>query len=66
LVTGFALSFVIGYAIHEFYGLFFEFGWGWGITAAANRDCSAERFGALYPAWAGVKTSTLSSALAYE
>lgn len=30
LVAGFVLSFAIGYAIRQFYGLYFEFGWGWG------------------------------------
>ncbi len=64
LFVGFVLSFVIGYAIHQIYGLFFEFGWGWGLTAAGIGILGGA-FGALYPA---VRASNLDavSALAYE
>ena len=64
LVTGFVLSFIIGYAIHQFYGLYFEFGWGWGLTAAAIGILGGI-FGALYPA---LRASNLDavSALAYD
>lgn len=64
LVTGFVLSFVIGYAIHQVYGLFFEFGWGWGITAAVIGILGGA-FGALYPAWRASNLDAVS-ALAYE
>jgi putative ABC transport system permease protein len=64
LVVGFLLSFVIGYVIHQFYGLYFEFSWNWGLTAAAIGILGGA-FGALYPA---VRASNLDavSALAYE
>jgi putative ABC transport system permease protein len=64
LVAGFVLSFAIGYAIHQVYGLFFEFSWNWGLTAAAIGILGGA-FGALYPA---VRASNLDavSALAYE
>src|SRR5882672_2023352 len=64
LLAGFALSFAIGYGIHEFYGLYFEFGWGWALTAAAIGILGGA-FGALYPA---LRASNLDavSALAYE
>ena len=64
LVVGFSCSFAIGYAIHQVYGLFFEFSWSWGLTAAAIGILGGA-FGALYPA---VRASNLDavSALAYE
>ena len=64
LVAGFVLSFAIGHGIHQFYGLYFEFGWGWGLTAAAIGILGGA-FGALYPA---LRASNLDavSALAYE
>jgi putative ABC transport system permease protein len=64
LVAGFALSFAAGYLIHQFYGLFFEFSWGWALTAAAIGILGGA-FGALYPA---LRASNLDavSALAYE
>ena len=64
LVAGFVLSFAIGYAIHQFYGLYFEFGWGWGLTAAAIGILGGA-FGALYPAWRAANLDAVS-ALAYE
>jgi putative ABC transport system permease protein len=64
LVAGFVFSFAIGYAIHQIYGLYFEFSWNWGLTAAAIGILGGA-FGALYPA---VRASNLDavSALAYE
>jgi putative ABC transport system permease protein len=64
LIVGFVFSFAIGYAIHQIYGLFFEFSWNWGITAAVIGILGGA-FGALYPA---VRASNLDavSALAYE
>jgi putative ABC transport system permease protein len=64
LFAGFVLSFVIGYGIHQFYGLYFEYSWSWGLTAAAIGILGGA-FGALYPA---VRASNLDavSALAYE
>lgn len=64
LVAGFALSFVLGYGIHRVYGLYFEFSWTWGLTAAAIGILGGA-LGAIYPA---VKASGLDpvSALAYE
>jgi len=64
LLAGFVFSFLIGYAIHRFYGLFFEFSWSWGLTAAAIGIIGGA-VGALYPA---LRASNLDavSALAYE
>lgn len=64
LAAGFVFSFVIGYGIHYFYGLFFEFSWSWALTAAAIGILGGA-IGALYPA---VRASNLDavSALAYE
>jgi putative ABC transport system permease protein len=64
LVAGFALSFVAGYMIHQFYGLFFEFSWGWALTAAGIGMLGGA-FGALYPA---LRASNLDavSALSYD
>jgi putative ABC transport system permease protein len=64
LVAGFVASLLIGYAIHSFYGLFFEYSWGWGLTAAGI-GLLGGAFGALYPA---LRASNLDavSALAYE
>lgn len=64
LVTGFLFSFAIGYSIHKFYGLYFEFSWGWGLTAAAIGILGGA-FGALYPAWRASNLDAVS-ALAYE
>src|SRR5882724_2313585 len=50
LLAGFVFSFAIGYAIHQVYGLFFEYSWTWGLTAAAIGILGGA-FGALYPAW---------------
>lgn len=64
LIAGFALSFAAGYSIHQVYGLFFEFSWGWAVTAAAIGIVGGA-VGALYPA---LRASNLDavSALAYE
>lgn len=64
LVAGFVFSFLIGYAIHQIYGLYFEFTWSWGLTAAAIGILGGA-LGALYPA---MRASNLDavSALAYE
>jgi putative ABC transport system permease protein len=64
LVAGFILSFAAGYLIHQLYGLFFVFSWGWAITAASIGILGGA-IGALYPA---LRASNLDavSALAYE
>ena len=64
LVAGFVFSFAIGYAIHQMYGLFFEYSWSWGLTAAAIGILGGA-FGALYPAWRASNLDAVS-ALAYE
>lgn len=64
LVAGFAFSFAIGYAIHKVYGLYFDFSWSWGLTAAAIGILGGA-FGALYPAWRASNLDAVS-ALAYE
>lgn len=64
LVAGFVLSFAAGYLIHRVYGLFFEFSWGWALTAAAI-GLIGGAIGSLYPA---LRASNLDavSALAYD
>lgn len=64
LIAGFAFSFAAGYLIHQTYGLFFEFSWGWAVTAASIGILGGA-LGALYPA---LRASNLDavSALAYE
>jgi putative ABC transport system permease protein len=64
LVFGFIIAFVAGLLIHRFYGLFFEYGWRWALTAALI-GMSGGALGALYPA---VRAANLDavSALAYE
>ncbi len=64
LVAGFALSFVAGFLIQKVYGLFFEFSWGWALTAASIGILGGA-LGALYPA---LRASNLDavSALAYD
>lgn len=64
LIAGFILSFAAGYLIHRVYGLFFEFSWGWALTAAAI-GLLGGAIGSLYPA---LRASNLDavSALAYD
>ena len=64
LLAGFILSFLAGLAIHRVYGLFFEYSWGWALTAAGI-GLLGGAIGALYPA---LRASNLDavSALAYE
>jgi putative ABC transport system permease protein len=64
LAVGFLISFVAGYMIQRVYGLFFEFSWTWGLTAAAIGILGAV-LGALYPA---LRASNLDpvNALAYD
>jgi ABC-type antimicrobial peptide transport system permease subunit len=53
-----------GFVIHRLYGLFFEFSWTWGLTAAGIGILGGA-VGALYPA---LRASNLDAvnALAYE
>lgn len=64
LLAGFAVSFVVGFLIHKFYGLIFEYGWSWALAAAAI-GLLGGGLGALYPA---VRASNLDpvKALSYE
>src|SRR6266496_1604896 len=64
LIAGFILSFFAGYLIHRVYGLFFEYSWGWALTAAVI-GLGGGILGALYPA---MRASNLDpvNALAYE
>ena len=64
LAAGFLGSFLIGFLIHRIYGLFFEFSWKWGLTAAAIGILGGG-LGALYPA---LRASNLDpvTALAHE
>lgn len=64
LAVGFVCSFAVGYLIHRAYGLLFEFGWQWALTAAAIGILGGA-LGALYPA---VRAANLDAvtALAHE
>jgi putative ABC transport system permease protein len=64
LIFGFAISLLAGYLIHRVYGLFFEYSWGWALTAALI-GLGGGALGALYPA---MRASNLDAvnALAYE
>jgi len=64
LIAGFIVSLVAGYLIHRFYGLVFEFSWGWALTAASI-GLLGGALGALYPA---LRASNLDAvtALAYD
>jgi putative ABC transport system permease protein len=64
LVTGFLAAIVAGYLIERAYGLVFEYGWGWAVTAAAI-GLFGGILGALYPA---VRAANLDpvSAISYE
>ena len=64
LVVGFILSFSAGFLIHRAYGLVFEYGWMWGLVAAAI-GLGGGALGALYPA---VRAANLDpvTALSYE
>ena len=64
LIVGFIVSFVAGNLIHRAYGLVFEYGWAWALTAAVI-GLGGGALGALYPA---VRAASLDpvSALSYE
>ena len=64
LAAGFVLSWALGFLIHRFYGLVFEYSWVWSLTAAVI-GLGGGVLGALYPA---LRASNLDavSALAYE
>jgi putative ABC transport system permease protein len=64
LAVGFVVSFIAGYLIHRTYGLIFEYGWTWALTAALI-GLGGGVVGALYPA---VRAANLDpvSALSYE
>ncbi|MGB9177900.1 MAG: ABC transporter permease [Pyrinomonadaceae bacterium] len=64
LVAGFIVAMLAGLLIHRVYGLVFEYGWSWAITAAVI-GLAGGALGALYPA---VRAANLDavSALSYE
>ena len=64
LIAGFIVAMLAGILIHRVYGLVFEYGWSWAITAAAI-GLAGGALGALYPA---VRAANLDavSALSYE
>jgi putative ABC transport system permease protein len=64
LVSGFAIALIAGFLIQRTYGLVFEYGWGWAVTAAAI-GLLGGILGALYPA---VRAANLDpvSAISYE
>ncbi|HKS29728.1 MAG TPA: ABC transporter permease [Pyrinomonadaceae bacterium] len=64
LVAGFAIALVAGFLIQRAYGLVFEYGWGWALTAAAIGLLGGV-LGALYPA---VRAANLDpvSAISYD
>lgn len=64
LVAGFASALLAGFLIHRVYGLFFEYGWSWAITAAVI-GLFGGALGALYPAIRAANLDAVS-ALSYE
>jgi putative ABC transport system permease protein len=64
LVVGFLLAGIAGFLIQRAYGLVFEYGWGWALTAAAIGLLGGV-IGALYPA---VRAANLDpvSAISYD
>lgn len=64
LAVGFAIALVAGAVIQRLYGLSFEYGWGWAVTACLI-GLGGAAIGALYPA---VRAASLDpvEALAYE
>lgn len=64
LVIGFIFAFLAGAVIQRLYGLSFEYGWGWTITAGLI-GLGGGAIGALYPA---IRAASLDpvEALAYE
>ncbi|MGA9997220.1 MAG: ABC transporter permease [Pyrinomonadaceae bacterium] len=64
LVAGFTVAMLAGLLIHRVYGLVFEYGWSWAVTAAVI-GLAGGALGALYPA---VRAANLDavSALSYE
>ena len=64
LAAGFAAALAAGLAIHRAYGLIFEYGWRWALTAALI-GLGGGLLGALYPA---VRAANLDpvTALSYE
>jgi putative ABC transport system permease protein len=64
LVVGFVVSFAAGLLIHRVYGLIFEYGWRWGLTAALI-GVGGGVLGALYPAMRAANLDPVS-ALSYE
>jgi putative ABC transport system permease protein len=64
LVVGFVVSFAAGLLIHQVFGLIFEYGWQWGLTAALI-GVGGGVLGALYPAMRAANLDPVS-ALSYE
>ena len=64
LAMGFGLTLISGALIQKFYGLPFEYGWQWALTAAAI-GLLGGIVGALYPAMRAANLDAVS-ALAYE
>jgi putative ABC transport system permease protein len=64
LVVGFAASFLVGFLIHKAYGLVFEYGWTWALTAALI-GLGGGALGALYPAMRAANLDPVN-ALSYE
>ena len=64
LVVGFLASFLVGFVIHKAYGLPFEYGWTWALTAALI-GLGGGALGALYPAMRAANLDPVN-ALTYE
>ena len=64
LAAGFAVSFATGYLIEKVYGLVFEYGWAWALTAALI-GLAGGALGALYPALRAANLDPVN-ALSYE
>lgn len=64
LAAGFVVAIIAGFLIQRAYGLVFEYGWSWAITAAAI-GLLGGALGALYPAIRAANLDAVS-ALSYE
>jgi putative ABC transport system permease protein len=64
LLVGFAVSVAAGFIIHRAYGLIFEFGWGWMLTAGLI-GLFGGLVGAIYPAMRAANLDPVN-ALAYD
>jgi putative ABC transport system permease protein len=64
LIVGFIVSFIAGFLISRATGLYFEYGWKWGLTSVVIGLLGAA-LGALYPAVRAARLDPVN-ALSYD